>query len=152
MMSNNDPKALTSKNPSFIDKIPAPVFAAGRYGLTAISSAVAAAVGLKLINQPDAAALTNALQALPDAINGLLKATESIMGLIALITGTAASAYGAYKSTKNQRIIAVSNDVKAVVVDTPKQAAALPFNVISVDDTKKPDFLAATIENRIVAQ
>lgn len=150
-MSNNDPKALTSKNPSLMDKIPAPVFTAGRYGLTAISSAVAAAVGLKLINQPDAAALTNALQALPDAINGLLKATESIMGVVALITTTAAGIYGSWKSTKNQRIISVSNDVKAVVVNDAKQAAVLPFNVISADDAKRPEFMAATIDNRIVA-
>lgn len=151
-MSNSDPKALEKKPPSLLDRIPPPLITAGRNTLIALGGAVTAAAGLKLINQPEAAALTTSLQAIPDALNALVKALETIVGLVTAIMTIAAGAYGSWKSMRSQRLLSVASDpaVKAVVVATPEQAAALPFKVISVDDTKKPDFVAATIENRIV--
>ena len=151
-MSNTDPKAPAPPPPGLLDMIPPPLITAGRYALVAVGSGVSVAAGLHVISQPDAATITSSLQALPDALNALVKSVETIVGLVSLIVTTVLGAYGTFKSMRSQRLLSVAKDpsVKAVVVATPEQAAAFPFNVISVDDAKKPDFVAATIENRII--
>lgn len=151
-MSNSDPKAIASKEPSFLDKIPAPLLTGGRQVLIIAGTAVATAAGLGVIKPDDATRISNGLHALPDALAALAAATQTLVGIVGGIVGVVSAAYGVWKSTRMQRIKSVASVVPAVVLSDPKEAATLPFNVISVADTKKPDFLAATIENRIVTQ
>lgn len=147
-----DAKTNVVQTIGLVARIPAPIITGGRYLLVILGSSVSTALGMKLISQADATALTSAITALPDALNALVKAAENVIGICTLISTLLMGAWGTWKSRTNGRISSLIADgsAKMVVVPTAEQAAKLPFQVISVDDTKKPDFVAATIENRVV--